>query len=42
MQSSGTEPGFIPGGGQNLKPKKKIMKIKTNIYFIFNKILSTK
>ena len=41
---SGTEPGFIPEGGQSLKPKKKknFMKIKTNIYFIFNKILHTK
>ena len=38
----GTELGFILGGGQSLKPKKKFMKIKTNIYFIFNKILRTK
>ena len=30
------------GEGQSLKPKKKIMKIKTNIYFIFNKILYKK
>ena len=36
-----TEPGFIPGGSK-LKTKKIFMKIKTNIYFIFNKILHTK
>ena len=29
-------------GGPKLKTEKKIMKIKTNIYFIFNKILHTK
>ena len=38
----GTELGFEPEKGQSLKQKKKIMKIKTNIYFIFNKILHTK
>ena len=40
--STGMEPGFIPEGGQSWKPKKKIMKIKTNIYFIFNRILHIK
>ena len=40
---TGTELGFEPEKGQSLKQKKKkIMKIKTNIYFIFNKILHTK
>ena len=39
---TGTELGFKPEGGQSLKPKKKFMKIKTNFYFIFNKILHTK
>ena len=29
-------------GGAKLKKKKKIMKIKTNTYFIFNKILHIK
>ena len=29
-------------GGPKLKTEKKFMKIKTNIYFIFNKILHTK
>ena len=35
---------YLRGGGEGpkLKTKKKIMKIKTNIYFIFNKILHTK
>ena len=39
---TGTELGIEPEGGQSLKQKKKFMKIKTNIYFIFNKILHTK
>ena len=38
------EPGFIYGVPKLKikKIKKKIMKIKTNIYFIFNKIVHTK
>ena len=38
----GTEPGFEPEGGENLKQYIFLMKIKTNIYFIFNKILHIK
>ena len=38
---TGCEPGFEPEGGQSLK-QNFFMKIKTNIYFIFKKILHIK
>ena len=41
FQDSGRDPGFVPGEPK-LKTRKKFMKIKTNIYFTFNKILHTK
>ena len=42
MLLAGTELGFEPEGGENLKQYIFLMKIKTNIYFIFNKILHIK